>query len=436
MDIEKLREQHKDLIARARAIQQVTDDEHRELSVDESRSFEDLMDQADQVAARVEREEALRAHEEGARSSFRAPTRPTPAGDDPRRQPGEPTRFRSLGEQLQAVVRAAQPGGRVDPRLIEQRAILGLNETAPGDGGVLVQTDFATDLLTRTYETGQLASRARRIPLSSNANSIKIPAINESSRADGSRWGGVQAYWLAEGGTKTASQLAFRQVELNLHKLAALVYVTDELLQDAGALESYVRQAVSEELAFKLDDAILNGTGVGQPLGIFNSPALVTVTAEVGQGAATLQSENIIKMYSRLWPSSQMRADWFHNVDVLPQLMTTGIQVGVGGSTLYMPPGGLSASPYSTLMGRPMVAIEQASTLGTAGDLLLFDMSQYLLIEKPMQSAMSIHVQFTTDQTVFRFVLRVDGQPAWHSALTPKNGTNTLSPFVALATRS
>lgn len=435
MDIEKLREQHKDLTTRARAIQAVADDERRELAADEAARFEDLINQAEQVAARIVREDALRAHEDGSRSSFRAPTRPQPESGPPLTS-GEPRRFRSLGEQLQAIHRAGQPGGRVDPRLTEQRAILGLNETAPGDGGVFVQTDFSTELLRRVYETGQLASRARRIPLSSGSNGVKIPAVNESSRADGSRWGGVRAYWTVEGGTKTASQPTFRDVELNLHKLTALVYVTDELLQDAAALESYVSQAVSEELAFRLDDAILNGTGTGQPLGILNAAATVSVAKETGQVAATLQSENLVKMYSRMWPGSTSRGVWFHNVDILPQLLTTGIQVGVGGSTVFMPAGGLSGQPYNTLFGRPMVGIEQAATLGTVGDIVFADMSQYLLIDRPVQTAMSIHVQFLTDQTVFRFVYRVDGQPAWHAALTPKNGSNTLSPYITLATRA
>jgi len=55
-----------------------------------------------------------------------------------------------------------------------------------------------------------------------------------------------------------------------------------------------------------------------------------------------------------------------------------------------------------------------------------------------IQEASSIHVAFLTDQTVFRFVMRVDGQPSWASALTPFQSTTTtgtVSPFVALAAR-
>jgi HK97 family phage major capsid protein len=103
-----------------------------------------------------------------------------------------------------------------------------------------------------------------------------------------------------------------------------------------------------------------------------------------------------------------------------------------------MPANGVSGAPYGTLFGRPVLEIEQTATLGTVGDVVLADLSQYLMIEKGgMESASSIHVKFTTDETAFRFVMRVDGQPAWNQYLTPASGsTNYLSPFIALATRA
>jgi len=113
------------------------------------------------------------------------------------------------------------------------------------------------------------------------------------------------------------------------------------------------------------------------------------------------------------------------------------VAVGTGGVPVYLPANGLSSSPYGTLFGRPVVPVEYAATLGTVGDVILADFSEYFLADKGgVQSASSIHVQFLTDQSVFRFIYRVDGQPAWSAALTPANGTNTLSPFVAVATRS
>jgi hypothetical protein len=58
-----------------------------------------------------------------------------------------------------------------------------------------------------------------------------------------------------------------------------------------------------------------------------------------------------------------------------------------------------------------------------------------VMIDKDIQAASSIHVQFLTDQVAFRFVYRVDGQPKMAAPLTPYHGTNDLSPFVTLEAR-
>jgi len=165
----------------------------------------------------------------------------------------------------------------------------------------------------------------------------------------------------------------------------------------------------------------------------------VTVSKEIGQPAATILAENVIKMWARMWSRSRPNAVWFINQNIEPQLYTMSLSVGVGGIPVYMPANGLSDSPYGKLMGRPVIPIEQCQTLGTLGDIILADFSQYVLADKGgIQTAQSIHVQFTTDESVFRFVYRVDGQPIWNSALTPYKGgaSNSLSPFVVLETRS
>jgi len=281
-------------------------------------------------------------------------------------------KFGSFGEQLRAVVIAAQEG-RIDPRL----KATGLSEGVPSDGGYLVQTDFATELITRVYETGQVASRCKKVKISPNANGLKMYGIDETSRATGSRWGGVRAYWLAEGGTKTAADPKFRIMELGLKKLIGLYYATDELLQDASALEDVVKQAFTEEFAFRVDDAIINGTGVGQPLGILTSNCKVTISQETGQAANTLLAENVIKMHARMWARSRPNAVWFINQDIEPELHTMNFASGTAGIAVYMPANGLSAAPFATLYGRPIIPIEQCATVGDIGDIIFADMSQY-----------------------------------------------------------
>jgi HK97 family phage major capsid protein len=358
--------------------------------------------------------------------------------------------FRSLGDQLMAVRNAAQPNNpQVDLRLYgpheEFRAATGLSEAVPSDGGFLVQKDFAPTLLERTYATGSLLSRVDTLPIGPGSNGMKLNGINETSRADGSRMGGIRAYWANEADLFTASKPKFRQMEMNLHKIIGLVYTTDELLQDATALGAWVQSNLPNELRFKAENAIINGTGAGQPLGILASGSLVSVAAEAGQGAATIVYENIVKMFARHYsalptyvgnPASYPKV-WLINQDTIPQLYTMGLTIGVGGAPVFIPANAAAGRPFNELFGLPILPVEYCATLGTVGDILLVDLSEYQMIEKGgVRSEYSLHVRFLYDEGVFRFIWRVDGQPKWHSALTPFKGTATVSPFVGLATRA
>lgn len=329
-------------------------------------------------------------------------------------------------------------GGRLEASLRETRAASGMNAATPADGGFLVTTDVSKEIFRRMYDLGEVVSRVKKLPpLSGGADSIEIPAINETSRATGSRAGGVQGYWISEATAPTASRPKLKEVVLKLNALGALGYATDKILKHAAVLGTLMLDAFAEELMFLTENAFFRGTGAGQPVGILNANALVTVTKETGQAAATLQFENITNMWQRMNARSRKNAVWFINQDTESQLFQMNQLIGTGGMPVYMPPGGLSATPYASLFGRPVVPIEYASTLGTVGDVVLADMSQYWMIDGGSpETASSIHVLFTTFEQAFRSLYYVDGASMWHSAVTPFQGSNTTSPFVALATRS
>jgi len=430
---QKLMQEKADLVARGKAILDAAETEGRDLAAEDSAALDEIDTRMQALGPQLASVEAQRERERTMPGAVASPDPIT-----------ERAKFKTWGEQLQAVVRAA--AGEIDPRLTRVNgdggimAATGMSEGIPADGGFLVQIDFASELLQRTYDSGLVAGRCRRIPISANSNGLKINGINETSRADGSRWGGILAYWKAEAAAKAASAPKFRQIELNLKKLIGLCYATDELLQDASALGAIISAGFAEEFAFKIDDAVIEGTGAGQPLGILNSGALVTQAAEGGQLARTVVIQNIVQMWSRLDPRSKANCVWFVNTDVTPQLYTLALAVGTGGAPVFMPPGGLADAPYARLFNRPVIEIEQCSTLGTVGDIILADMSQYLLIDKGgIEGASSIHLKFNYDETVFRFVYRVDGQPTWAAPVTPFKDaatTRTISPWVALATRA
>ena len=394
----------------------LTEDEQKEIDGYESeiRSWDESITRAERMLA-IEPEERT--------VTEKPEVKPAP-------QKPEEKRFGTLGEQLLAAYRAAMPGGHTDERL-STRAASGLNESTPSDGGFLVQQDFVKELLKRTYETGILASKVKKIPISTNANGLKINAVDEDSRANGSRWGGVQTYWEAEADEHTGSKPKFRQMELSLKKLTGLCYATDELLQDAAALEAVIRQAFAEEFGFKMDDAILSGSGEGEPLGILNSGALVKVEKEKDQ-KDIITVENLIKMWNRLWSKSRANAVWYINQEIEPYLYT----LKLGEKPVYIPAGGISEKPYGTIFGRPVVPLEQCNAAGEVGDIILADVGQYLLIDKGgIKAASSIHVRFLYDENVFRFIYRVDGKPIWNKPLAPYKGKATVSPFITLDKR-
>lgn len=436
-----------DLLAKSNALLDAAEKEGRRLTEDEGKQADALLAQIEALKPDFEREERRRQLE---RETPALPDPTPPAG--PEATAGRAAHsgwrmgadraaeqsFGNFGEQLVAVYRAEQPGREIDPRLARimyEAAATGANESVPSDGGFLVQQDFQTQLLMPMREATLIAPRCRQVPISANANGIILNGVDETSRVNGSRWGGVQAYWEGEADAITASRPKFRQIDLRLRKLTALYYATDEVLQDSTALESVATQAFGEEMAFKVDDAVVNGSGVGQPLGILGHSSVVSVAKETGQIAATVVYENLIKMWARLPARSRRNAVWLYNQDVEPQLDQLALPVG----TAALEPRFVRYGPDGTLTikGAPTLAIEQAATLGTVGDLILADLSQYLLIDKGgVQQASSIHVRFVNAEQTFRFIYRIDGQPLWRSAVTPFKGSATQSPFVTLDTRA
>jgi HK97 family phage major capsid protein len=317
-----------------------------------------------------------------------------------------------------------------------QKAATGMGELVGADGGFLIPPEFINKIMERMYEKNSLLEQTDKY--TTNGNALTFPRNAESSRANGSRWGGVRAYWVGEGSSITRSAPTFGKLTMNLHKMACLGVATEELLQDSGtALEQYLFRVFSDEMSFVAGDAIVNGTGAGMPLGIMNAACTISVSAEAGQAADTINTANIVKMWARMWGGSRKNAVWLINQDVEPQLYTMTLGVGTGGVVTYMPPGGLSGAPYATLLGRPVMTTEFNPTLGDAGDIILADLGAMCSLTKGggMQNATSVHFYFDTDQQAFRVTYRLDAQPWWATALTPFKGTATQSPFVTLAAR-
>ena len=376
---------------------------------------------------------------------------PMKASSSYRREEKGDSHFANFGEFIQSAVRSSRPGYGADERLQKQqrelraeyRAPTGMSEQDPAHGGFLIGKTFEEMILEKVYAQNEWLNLCDRREVGANSNGIQIPGLDETSRADGSRWGGVRGYWTNEAATITSSTPKYQQIEMDLEKLVVLVYLTSELLEDSKLVAAHVRRACVDELSFKLGNSILNGTGSGQPLGLLNANCLISVAKESNQEADSVVYENITNAWSRLWAPSKRNAVWLISSTVLPALYEMSLAVGTGGTSVFTPAGGASAQPFNTLFGRRIYETEFNPPVGDAGDVILADMSQYLLLDKGgVQSAMSMEVAFLADEVVLKFRLRTNGQPIWSSALTPftptgaTNNTTTLSPFVAIAART
>jgi HK97 family phage major capsid protein len=343
--------------------------------------------------------------------------------------------FRHLGDFANSVRLASmRSGGDMDPRLRNAAVSTYGNEGTGADGGFAVPPDFRSEILTKVFNEDSLLARTDR--LQSSSNTLTLPT-DETTPWQTS--GGIQSYWTAEGAAKTQSKPSLGETTLKLHTLATLVPVTEELLEDAPAMSAYLNRKAPEKMDFKVSDAIVRGTGVGQPLGFLNSPALVTVAAEGAQTADTVNVTNLAKMWGRLPIQSRRTAIWIMHPDAEAQLPL----MSLANQPVYMPPGGVSGAMYGNLWGRPVIPHQTAETVGDVGDVMLVDLAQYLTVTKTgngrdangMRTDVSIHLWFDQDMVAFRFTMRVAGQPWWSAAITQRDGSNTQSPFIVLAAR-
>ena len=427
-------------ITAARQITELAATEGRDLTADEQTTLDGFLATAEGLTAGIAREQRLVEAERAiAGTSLELP-------DDARIESGAPLAlndpkrgFSHFGAFLGAVRGAVLRPQAVDDRLSLSAAAASsyANESSGADGGFLVPPQYSSEIMSVIEGTESLFNRVRQIPIS--GNTFMLPVSQESAHGTT----GVLSYWDAEAATITQTKPIFQNREIKLNRLTALVPVTEEALEDAGALGAWVQMMAGERMSFKVSDAVLNGNGVGMPLGILNAGCLVTVTKETSQAADTVLAANVLKMYSRMPAKNRMRAVWVINQDVEPLLPQMSVAIknvagteNVGGFGVYLPPGGINGSQYGTLLGRPIVMTESSPALSSAGDITLCDFNEYLAITKgAVKAEQSMHFWFDQNLRAFRFVLRVGGMPWLSAATARKNGSNTLSHFVALGAR-
>lgn len=431
--------------AEARRLREQAEKEGRELNAPEIVAIEKLAKERDEALAeitRLEQTETLEAPAPPSSAMLPAgsPWAPPPARPAIAAEPVRPPLpGLANGPRSWQTLFGAADEPATDPGEVISAFLSGLYHPAmeasyggatPSAGGLLVPQVISEAIGNALIENSFFMSRATLWPMTSD--NLKVPGVDAFDVSTGLP-GGLTLEWLAENTDATAQTGKFYSVNLQPKKGVILARASNELVADAPSFERYISTNVPAAGAWNLDHAFLNGTGAGQPLGVLADPALVTVTKETAQEAATIVFENVAKMAARLHPACWSRAVWLVNPDVLPQLLT--MYVGTGASGQLQPAVTSNGVDY-TLMSRPVVFSEKAPTLGTKGDILLLDPTQYYIgLRQDFVLDRSQHLGFASDSTYFRLVCRVDGCGSWRTYYTPKNGS-TKSWAVALATRA
>ncbi len=340
--------------------------------------------------------------------------------------------FKTHREFLLAAMETAQSGKISDPRI--KSLAVGSDEAGTVSdpyGGFLLPAGFSPELLSVGNEGDPTAGRTMDVPMMSQT--LSIPARVDKTHTS-SVSGGLQVYRRNETDTASSTRMEFEQIKLEPTMLFGLSYATEELLARSPiSFVALLSAGFGDEFAAKVLKEKLFGTGAGQMQGVVNAACTVSVAKETGQAAATIVYENVINMRSRCWGYSN--GIWIANHDCLPQLMLMNQSVGTGGIPVWQP-SAMEDHP-DMLLGRPLFFSEFAETVGTLGDLICGNWSQYLEARiGEQQQAESIHVRFVNHERTFKFWLENDGKPWWTAALTPNQSSSTLSPFVTLAARA
>lgn len=337
---------------------------------------------------------------------------------------GDTGGFRSLGEMLDGL-----QAGMWDQRYAALQHMAVLSGADSNGTGLQIPEQFAAELFDMALEGEIVRPRARLEPMTSDTKRIAGLTLGTGGAPFG-----ISGGWTEEAAEISTTDPKSRSVQLTANKLAALVQISNEAAADGTAVDTQLSTALPRGLSWFMDDGFLRGTGAGMPLGILNASATITVAKETGQAAATIYYENLIAMLARMHTASFNNSIWVANPTTIPQLLQLGQILGTGGVAVPV----LRETPGAgfVLLTRPIIFSEKASALGTKGDIMLCDLSQYAVgMRAGMVLDKSAHVGFTRDTTYYRAKVRVDGQPMWDAPYTPAHG-DTTSPFVVLATRA
>lgn len=317
--------------------------------------------------------------------------------------------FKNIGE-LAHCVKFGDPKGR-------------LKDLTTGDVGILIPPAFSKNILMLDGEAEIVMPRATNIPAGNPPDApFTIPYMQQG---DDGVLGGVELVWTGEGKTVTdAGDPTIKDLTLTPNEVSGMATLNNKTLQNWSASGALIQTLLRQAYINGRDYKFLRGSGAGCPLGVSKAPGAIKIARNT---SATFKYIDAVTMMARMYDLS--KAIWVISQTLMPDVMTMKDENNnyifiQGDATKGIPP---------TLAGIPIKWNGKQATKGNEADVMLLNLSYYLTKEgSGPYIAISEHVKFTTNKTVFKIVANIDGQPWVKDPLKLEDGETTVSPYVIL----
>ncbi len=263
------------------------------------------------------------------------------------------------------------------------------------EGGYLVPDEFERTLVEALLEENIFRKLAKVITTSSGDK--KIPVVATKGNAS----------WVDEEGAIPESDDSFGQVSIGAYKLATMIKVSDELLNDSiFNLESYIAKEFARRIGTKEEEAFFIGNGTGKPTGIFNA----TGGAGVGVTAASSTAITVDEVMDLFF---SLKAPYRKNATfVMNDATVKAIRKLKDGNGQYLWTPSLTAGTPDTILTRPVLTSSFVPTIEAAAKTVAFgDFSYYWVADRQGRAFRRLNELFAaTGQVGFMATQRVDGK--------------------------
>jgi len=409
--INDLKAQRRALVDQARGLLDTAEAANRDLTAEESQQYDRINADIDTMGARAERLEAQLERETRFATPESAPTRPSV--EDGGARAASPFGSAEYRDAFWAYTRRTLSG-----LLPQEHRAMSVGSAA--DGGYLVPDEFHTTLVEKRRDRNLMRQLGNVIETSSGDHLIPV-AVND-----------IEAKWTAEATANVETSPTFTQVALGAHKLAAIVKVSEEILNDSAFnLAAYIANQFAVSFGDAEEKAFVNGGGTDftESTYLGHQPRGVTKDAITGVTAASssaITTDEVLAHYHKLPAPYRANAAWLMNDNTALALRklkasftstiddggspATTVSVVNSGDYLWQP--GLQAGQPDMLFGRPVYVSRYMPDIGAGTKPIVFGDYSYYWIADRQRIAMQrlVELYAASGQVGFRMFTRVDGR--------------------------